>query len=81
MLNDFITEYSIEGVDHKLDIEKALEQLDKREREILSLRLYGCSNAEIGRIVGYSSRQIGRILKNLSENMRKVTLSIKDIDE
>ena len=48
MLNDFITEYSIEGVDNKLDIEKALQKLDQRERVILSLRLYGCSQRKSG---------------------------------
>ena len=65
MLNDFITEYSIEGVDHKIDIEKALQKLDQRERVILSLRLYGCSQQEIGERLHYSQQRIQQILNNI----------------
>jgi len=67
LLNDFITEYSIEGVDHKLDIEKALQKLDQRERVILSLRLYGYSHQEIGERLHYSRRNIGNILENIAK--------------
>ena len=67
MLNDFITEYSIEGVDNKLDVEKALQKLDQRERVILSLRLYGATLDEIGNQVGYSASQVCRILQNLQK--------------
>lgn len=67
MLNDFITEYSIEGVDNKLDIEKALQKLDQMERVILSLRLYGYTHKEIGDKVGYSRRNIGNILENIAK--------------
>lgn len=66
MLNDFITEYSIEGVDHKIDIEKALQKLDQREREILSLHLYGYSNKEISKKTNYSQSQVSRILVNIA---------------
>ena len=67
MLNDFITEYSIEVVDHKIDIEKALQKLDQSEREILFLRLYGATLDEIGNQVGYSASQVCRILQNLQK--------------
>lgn len=67
MLNDFITENSIEGVDNKLDIQQALEKLTERERLILSLRLYGATLDEIGNQVGYSASQVCRILQNLQK--------------
>ena len=67
MLNDFITENSIEGVDNKLDVERALQKLDQRERVILSLRLYGATLDEIGNQVGYSASQVCRILQNLQK--------------
>ena len=67
MLNDFITEYSIEGVDNKLDVERALQKLDQRERVILSLRLYGATLDEIGNQVGYSASQVCRTLANMQK--------------
>jgi len=67
LLNDFITENSIEGVDNKLDIQQALEKLTERERLILSLRLYGATLDEIGNQVGYSASQVCRILQNLQK--------------
>ena len=67
MLNDFITENSIEGVDNKLDIEQALQKLDQMERVILFLRLYGATLDEIGNQVGYSASQVCRILQNLQK--------------
>ena len=65
MLNDFITEYSIEGVDHKIDIEKALQKLDQRERVILSLHLYGYSQQEIATKMSYERSNISKILKKI----------------
>ena len=67
MLNDFITGYSIEGVEHKIDIEKALQKLDQRERLILSLHLYGYTQQEIGDEVGYSQRNISNVLENIAK--------------
>ena len=80
MLNDFITENSIEGVDNKLDIEKALQKLDQREREILSLRLYGATLDEIGNQVGYSASQVCRILANMQKQLQKVAVDSEHYD-
>ena len=65
MLTDFITEYSIEGVDHKIDIEKALQKLDQMERVILSLSLLGFTHQEIGDRVGYTRSNISKIVKKI----------------
>jgi RNA polymerase sigma factor (sigma-70 family) len=66
LLNDFITENSIEGVDNKLDIQQALEKLTERERLILSLHLYGYSYKEISKKTNYSQSQVSRILVNIA---------------
>ena len=78
MLNDFITENSIEGVDNKLDIQQALEKLTERERLILSLRLYGATLDEIGDRVGYSASQVCRILANMQKQLQKVAVDSED---
>lgn len=75
MLNDFIDECSIESMERKLDIERALENLTERERTILSLSLYGYSQQEIGNKVGYSPQNISIILINI----RKKCLSFHSI--
>ena len=70
LLNDFIDECSIESRERKLDIEAALENLTEREREILSLSLYGYSQREIAQKVGYDQSQICRILKSCINTVR-----------
>lgn len=75
LLNDFIDECSIESMERKLDIERALENLTERERTILSLSLYGYSQQEIGNKVGYSPQNISIILINI----RKKCLSFHSI--
>ena len=70
LLNDFIDECSIESMERKLDIEQALLKLTEREREILSLSLYGYSQREIAQKVGYDQSQICRILKSCINTVR-----------
>jgi RNA polymerase sigma factor (sigma-70 family) len=72
LLSDFIDESSIESVERKLDIEQALNKLDEREREILSLSLYGYSQQEIGARVGYSQRNISNVLEKIAKQLQNV---------
>ncbi len=81
LLNDFIDESSIESMERKLDIERALENLTEREREILSLSLYGYTLQEIGDKVGYSFQNISCILIKIRKQLKNMAISSGSIDE
>ncbi len=49
-------------MDSDIDIKTVLEQFDERTRKIVTLRMQGLSQTEIGNIIGLSQVQISRIL-------------------
>ena len=60
-----------QGVENKIDVERAIGRLSRREAAVLYLWVTGYSQAEIGRMFGYTDRHIRRILANISEKCPK----------
>jgi len=60
-----------QGVENKIDVERAIGRLSKREAAVLYLWVTGYTQAEIGRMFGYTDRHIRRILANISEKCPK----------
>ena len=60
-----------QGVENKIDVERAMGRLSKREAAVLYLWVTGYTQAEIGRMFGYTDRHIRRILANISEKCPK----------
>ena len=60
-----------QGVENKIDIERAMGRLSYREAAVLYLWVTGYTQAEIGRMFGYTDRHIRRILANISEKCPK----------
>lgn len=60
-----------QGVENKIDVERAIGRLSYREAAVLYLWVTGYTQAEIGRMFGYTDRHIRRILANISEKCPK----------
>ena len=60
-----------QGVENKIDIERAIGRLSRREAAVLYLWVTGYTQAEIARMFGYTDRHIRRILANISEKCPK----------
>ena len=60
-----------QGVENKIDVERAMGRLSYREAAVLYLWVTGYTQAEIGRMFGYTDRHIRRILANISEKCPK----------
>ena len=60
-----------QGVENKIDVERAIGRLSRREAAVLYLWVTGYTQAEIGRMFGYTDRHIRRILANISEKCPK----------
>jgi len=59
---------STDGIDNKLDAQKAIEKLGHIDRAVLYLWVEGYTQAEIGVIFGYSQSKICRLLANLHKS-------------
>jgi len=58
----------MDGVENRIDIERAIGSLTFREATVLYLwAMCEKSQAEIGEIIGLSQRHVGRILANMSK--------------
>ena len=57
-----------QGVENKIDVERAMGRLSRREAAVLYLWVTGYTQAEIGRIFGYSQQRISQILANISKS-------------
>ena len=58
----------MDGVENRIDVERAIGNLTFREATVLYLwAMCEKSQAEIGEIVGLSQRHVGRILANMSK--------------
>lgn len=60
-----------QGVENKIDVERAMGRLSYREAAVLYLWVTGYTQAEIGVMFGYSERHIRRILANIREKCPK----------
>lgn len=58
----------MDGVENRIDVERAIGSLTFREATVLYLwAMCEKSQAEIGEIIGLSQRHVGRILANMSK--------------
>lgn len=53
-----------QGVENKIDIERAMGRLSYREAAVLYLWVTGYTQAEIGEAMGVSQQRISQILEN-----------------
>ena len=54
-----------QGVENKIDVERAIGRLSKREAAVLYLWVTGYSQAEVAEIMGVNQSTISRILANM----------------
>ena len=57
-----------QGVENKIDVERAIGRLSRREAAVLYLWVTGYTQAEIERMFGYSQQRISQILANISKS-------------
>ena len=60
-----------QGVENRIDVERAMGRLSYREAAVLYLWVTGYTQDEIGVMFGYSERHIRRILANIREKCPK----------
>jgi RNA polymerase sigma-70 factor (ECF subfamily) len=53
------------------ELQTVLERLNPREREIVELRLQGCTTSEIAQQTGRAERSVRRVLQHLGEKLQK----------
>jgi len=53
-----------QGVENKIDVERAMGRLSYREAAVLYLWVTGYTQAEIGEAMGVSQQRISQILEN-----------------
>ena len=58
-----------QGVENKIDVERAIGRLSKREAAVLYLWVTGYSQAEIGEMVGCDQSTISRILASMHKKV------------
>ena len=66
-LSDLFDDESIESVENRIDVERAVADLPAREQQILYLFACGHTQEEIGAIIGLSQRHVGRLLQKMSK--------------
>ena len=69
---------STDGIDNKLDAQKAIEKLGHIDRAILYLYVIGHTQQEIGDILGYSRGQISKLLYKMNEEGKKVGVDYEE---
>ena len=67
-----------QGVENKIDVERAMGRLSRREAAVLYLWVTGYTQAEIGRMFGYSQQRISQILANISKSSEKLDVNYRD---
>ena len=67
-----------QGVENKIDVERAMGRLSRREAAVLYLWVTGYTQAEIGAIFGYSQQRISQILANISKSSEKLDVNYRD---
>jgi len=71
-----------DGIDSKLDAQKAIERLGHIDRAILYLWVEGYTQAEIAHMFGYSQPRISQILANIYKRGEKVAVDCRNyVDE
>lgn len=57
-----------QGVENKIDVERAMGRLSRREAAVLYLWVTGYTQEEIGEAMGVSQQRISQILENISKS-------------
>ncbi len=57
-----------QGVENKIDVERAMGRLSYREAAVLYLWVTGYTQEEIGEAMGVSQQRISQILENISKS-------------
>ncbi len=57
-----------QGVENKIDVERAIGRLSRREAAVLYLWVTGYTQAEIGEMVNINQSQVSRILEGIKDN-------------
>ena len=57
-----------QGVENKIDVERAIGRLSKREAAVLYLWVTGYTQEEIGEAMGVTHQRISQILANICKN-------------
>ena len=58
---------STDGIDNKLDAQKAIEKLGHIDRAVLYLWVEGYTQVEIAHIFGYTREHVTRLLAKISQ--------------
>ena len=58
-----------QGVENKIDVERAIGRLSRREAAVLYLWVTGYTQAEIGEMVGCDQSTISRILASMHKKV------------
>ena len=66
-LSGLFDDESLESVENRIDVERAVADLPVREQQILYLFACGHTQEEIGAIIGLSQRHVGRLLQKMSK--------------
>ena len=66
-ISDLFGTEDLESVERKIDFERMLEGLKARDKRIVALYAGGCTQEEIGALVGLTQRRIGQILQEISK--------------
>jgi RNA polymerase sigma factor (sigma-70 family) len=62
---------SVEGVETRLDLQKAIDNLPLREKQIVYLFACGHTQGEIAEMVGCCQQRISQILANISKRFEQ----------
>ena len=57
-----------QGVENKIDVERAIGRLSRREAAVLYLWVTGYTQEEIGEAMGVTHQRISQILANICKN-------------
>lgn len=67
-----------QGVENKIDVERAMGRLSRREAAVLYLWVTGYTQAEIGEAMGCDQSTISRVLANMHKSSEKLDVNYRD---
>ncbi len=67
-----------QGIENRIDVERAMGRLSRRQAAVLYLWVTGYTQAEIGEAMGVSQQRISQILANISKSSEKLDVNYRD---
>ena len=64
-ISDLFDSESLESIERKIDFECMVNKLNARDKRIVALYASGCTQEEIGAIMGLTHQRISQILANI----------------